>query len=104
VRYTVVANASTTSREVTLTVRNSTHRVTQSGIPTGDIKLDGTVSGLSGSCPALRFTVLGIPVTTDNKTDFRRGNCNEVRNGTDVSVEGVWQSGAILAKRVELGR
>jgi hypothetical protein len=61
------------------------------------------VSGLSGSCPALRFAVDGRRVAASSSTRFRRGNCDDVENGVDVEVEGELRpDGIVYASRVEL--
>jgi hypothetical protein len=71
----------------------------------GGVRVSGRVEGLSGSCPALRFTVRGSVVVTSAQTDFRRGRCRDVRNGLDVTVDGTRRSDdSIEARRVELGR
>jgi hypothetical protein len=102
-RYLVQSNGSTAPREGTITVRGAVHRVIQSGFLTGTTRLDGEVSGLSGSCPTLRFEVRDTVVLTDQRTNFRGGNCKDLRNGEEVEVEGTLQpDGSILASRVEL--
>lgn len=100
VRYTVAENFTTSSRSATITIANETHRITQDRAR--EVVIDGRISGLSGSCPDLRFTVDGQVVTTDRETDFRSGNCSSARNGRDVEVRGFRQSnGTIRAHRVE---
>ena len=67
------------------------------------VELAGPVSGLSGSCPVLTFTVDGRTVTTDSSTEFKDGACGDVQNGTEVKVEGLRQpDGSVLASEVEL--
>lgn len=100
VRYTVAENFATSSRNATITVASQTHRVVQDEAE--ELRFRGTVSGVSGSCPNLRFTVDGRTVTTDRDTDFRSGRCSDVKNGTEVSVRGLRTSaGTIDARRVE---
>jgi hypothetical protein len=61
------------------------------------------VSELTGSCPDLRFVVDGRDVITDTATRFTKGNCRQVENGLEVTVEGErLGSGAVLASKVEL--
>ena len=68
-----------------------------------EVKLDGSVSDLSGGCPNLSFTVDGTTVTTDGDTAFDGGACSDVQNGTEVKVEGLRQpDGSVLASEVEL--
>jgi hypothetical protein len=105
VGYLALPNLTASQREATITVLNVVHRVTQTGLPTGTTELEGALSGLSGNCPSLRFTLQGITVTTDKGTDFRGGKCDDVRNGVRVKVSGMFQSdGTLLAKRVEIDR
>ncbi len=74
--------------------------------PPGPVSVSGTVSGLSGSCPSLRFRVDGRDVVTDRTTDFSRGNtCRNLSNGDTVRLSGLTQpSGPILASDVEITR
>ena len=103
VGYLVLPNLTANQREATITVGSQVHRVVQSGVPTGNTDFEGSVTGLSGNCPALAFTVLGVPVRTNNSTDFRGGNCAAIRNGARVKVDGMFQAdGTLLARRVEL--
>ena len=102
-RITVAENFATTARSTTLTIATKTFQVTQSAAEPIDV--DGEVSGLSGSCPNLRFAVGNYSVTTSSATDFRKGNCSDVRNGRDVKVRGYKQpSGTLAAVRVELAK
>jgi hypothetical protein len=58
---------------------------------------------LSGRCPNVTFIARGVPIATDSSTDFRKGGCNDLRNGRDVSVEGVVQSNrTIRATTIEI--
>lgn len=47
---------------------------------------EGTVSGLSGSCPRITFSVAGRTFTTDSLTRFGDGGCAAVKNDTKVGV------------------
>jgi hypothetical protein len=61
------------------------------------------VGHLSGACPSLRFEVAGTQVVTNDRTNFRRGSCRDVRNKLRVEVIGVRLSGgAVEAREVEL--
>lgn len=103
VGYLALPNLTASQREATITILNVVHRVTQSGLPTGNTELEAALSGLSGNCPSLRFTLEGITVTTDKDTDFHGGKCGDVGNGVRVKVSGMFQSnGTLLAKRVEI--
>jgi hypothetical protein len=104
--YLVTANLSTSSREATITVGGISHRVSQAGVTTTSgptVDIDGSVGGLSGTCPVLRFTVRGTVVTTDAATKFDDGTCQDLRNGLGVHVKGTRQAdGSIHAREVEI--
>jgi hypothetical protein len=118
VRYFVLPNALLAGREAIITVAGASHRISQSGITDDDdddddddgddddrVELDGPLSALTGTCPAMRFTVEGRIVTTSSRTEFRGGNCSQLVNGLRVEVEGDRQSdGTIAARDVRLHR
>ena len=65
-------------------------------------ELKGTVSGVSGTCPSLTFTVNGKTVKTNASTVFENVACAQIANGTRVEVKGAPQSdGTLTAKKVE---
>lgn len=64
------------------------------------VTLKGTLSGLSGQCPALTFTLQGTTVTTSAATVFKKGTCGDVSAGAAVKAEGVLASGTLAATRV----
>jgi trimeric autotransporter adhesin len=100
IRYSVAENFATSGRTATLTLASQVHRITQERAE--EITFDGRISGMSGSCPNLRFTVAGRIVTTDRETEFRDGKCSDARNGDDVRVKGFRQpDGTVHARRVE---
>ena len=100
IRYSVAPNFTTSDRSTTILIGTETHRVSQRHAE--EIRFEGRIAGLSGSCPNLRFTVDGRTVTTDRETDFRDGRCSDAQNGEDVEVRGFPQSdGTVLARRVE---
>jgi hypothetical protein len=110
VRYRVAANASTDERRATLRVAGGGVTITQQGAkpdekppkPEKD-DVDGTIGGLSGSCPNLSMRVSGTPVVTDRSTAYKGGSCRDLRNGTRVAVKGKRSvDGPILAQRVEI--
>jgi hypothetical protein len=69
------------------------------------VSLNGAVSGLSGSCPNLRFTVTGTAVATDNHTDYTKGRCRDLSNGDTVTVTGTQQANGIVdADTVEINK
>lgn len=66
-------------------------------------EVEGVVSGLTGTCPSVAFTVRTLTVRTNASTRFEGGGCSHVRNGADVEVKGTRQSdGSLLAVRVEI--
>jgi Domain of unknown function (DUF5666) len=69
------------------------------------VHVSGSVSGLSGQCPALSFTVGGVAIVTNGSTDFKKGNCKQVEKSRGVDVTGNrLSSGAVLATEVEISR
>jgi hypothetical protein len=61
------------------------------------------VSGLSGACPTLSFTVSGNRVNTDGDTKFTKGPCKKLTNGMGADVAGERRAnGTVYATRVEL--
>jgi hypothetical protein len=58
---------------------------------------------LSGHCPAVSFEVDGKKVRADQGTDYRKGECRDLRNGRHVDVSGVTQAdGAVLATSIDV--
>ena len=58
-----------------------------------------------GSCPALTFRITGQPVWTTNATEFKKGPCKDISNGSEVKLEGRRMSdGTIRADEIELKR
>ena len=103
-RYVVLPSTLLTAREAVITVAGVTHRISQSGV-VSEVELDGPLSGLTGTCPAMQFTVQGRVVTTSSQTNFRGGGCNHLVNGLRVEVEGDQQSnGTVAARDVRLHR
>lgn len=100
IRYSVAENFTTSSRTATITVHTAVLRIVQDRAR--ELRLSGRISGISGTCPALRFTVDGTVVTTNSNTDFDGGRCTDARNGVEVDVRGYRQpNGTVLARRVE---
>jgi hypothetical protein len=69
-----------------------------------EAEVEGVVSGSTGTCPAVTFTVKSTKVTTNSATSFRDGTCADATaNGATVEVKGTKQTdGSILATRVDL--
>jgi hypothetical protein len=69
----------------------------------GPDEVIGTASALSGTCPALTFTVGTTVVTTTGTTSFTGVTCAAIANGVAVEVEGIRQlDGSIVSASVEL--
>ena len=65
-------------------------------------KLEGLVSNLAGTCPALTFTVQSTKVVTNNSTKFE-DPCLRIANGRRAEVEGTRQTdGSIVATEIEV--
>lgn len=83
-------------------------RQTDGTVRANDVKVErvlsevqGTLSLLSGTCPAISFTAGTAKVTTAATTTFKGGNCLALKNGDRVEVEGFRQTdGTMLAKDV----
>ena len=66
-----------------------------------DNEVKGVVADLTGTCPAITFTVNGVIVTTNMATKFEVP-CSQITNGKRVEVEGSRQpNGSIVATEVE---
>ena len=66
-------------------------------------ELEGVVSGLSGTCPALTFTVRGSMARTNGATFFKHASCAQIQNGATVEVKGERQAdGSLLAVQVKI--
>jgi hypothetical protein len=101
VRLTVAENFLPTSRSTTLTIATKAFQVSQAAAE--EIKVVDEISGLTGSCPSLRFRVDDYTVTTSAETEFKGGKCSDVKNGKEADVRGYKQPGGTLAAvRVEL--
>jgi hypothetical protein len=68
-----------------------------------DDEVRGTVAGLTGTCPALTFTLGTRTVMTSSATRFRDA-CSRIQNGSRVEVEGRRTDAAatIMATEIEL--
>jgi hypothetical protein len=115
VRYRVASNGATQSRSATLSIAGRSFSVQQEGAKPPEpekpdkpdkpekVDVDGHVGSLSGSCPSLSFTVRGQAVVTDGSTNFKGGNCRDIRNGVEVEVKGERRgSGPIRADKIEI--
>jgi hypothetical protein len=67
-----------------------------------EVTVKGKVSAMKGTCPSLTFKVQGKSITTSGGTEFLKGTCAQVVNGTQVEAEGVLSGNTIAAKKVQL--
>jgi hypothetical protein len=67
-----------------------------------EIELEGTMSGLTGTCPALSFSVGSRAVATNASTSFDKTACSALRSGDRVQMKGTARTdGSVLATRVK---
>lgn len=67
-----------------------------------DNEIEGVVSGLTGTCPNITFTVRSVTVKASNSTRFD-DSCADVKNAARVEVHGQRQNdGSIQAARIEV--
>jgi hypothetical protein len=67
------------------------------------VDISGSISSLSGHCPDIAFSIGREHVTADDSTNYRGGNCRDLRNKKKVSVTGVRDSdGTIQASRITI--
>ena len=65
-------------------------------------EIRGAISGLTGACPNLSFSVGTQGVITDASTRFKDRDCSGIRNGQSVELHGIRQvDGRVLARDVE---
>ena len=72
--------------------------------PAPRVHFDGTITGLSGSCPNLSFTINGRTIVTEGSTNYpKKVKCGDVRNGQNATGEGDLQaSDTIKATKLEV--
>lgn len=67
-------------------------------------RIEGLISALGGTCPALTLTVRGVAVTTSVSTQFDDVACGALAVGMRVEVEGDLQGTTLVATKVERER
>jgi hypothetical protein len=71
--------------------------------PVRQIRIDGRINDLAGSCPAVTFSVRGQSIYTTSETRYDDGRCQRLRNGRDVEIRGTLMSdGRVRADEVEI--
>jgi hypothetical protein len=67
-----------------------------------EVELEGRISGLSGQCPNVSFSLAGRTVGADGNTDYKEGRCRDLSNGVRVEVRGTLHvNGGVYAKRIK---
>ena len=67
-----------------------------------DNELRGTISNLTGTCPAVSFFLGSTKVITTASTKFEDGGCSTLRNDLRVEVEGSRANdGSLVASKIE---
>ncbi len=68
-----------------------------------EVDLEGEALQVRGQCPELRFSLGGFVVTTDARTEFDDGGCEDVVEGARVEVDGIaGAEGGVRAREVDL--
>ena len=63
----------------------------------------GSVSGLTGVCPAVTFKLEGKTITTSAATRYDGGSCSDLKNGARIKVSGATQAnGSVAAQAIGL--
>jgi hypothetical protein len=56
---------------------------------------------ISGNCPAVTLVVGTATVVASAATDFQKGSCNSIKEGSELHVQGMQQApGVIIASVV----
>ena len=66
----------------------------------GNVTVGGTVNSVSGSCPAIVFTMGGTAVVTDNNTSWTGGTCASLAPGGTAHATGTRNGNTIAARQV----
>jgi len=70
--------------------------------PGGEFETEGSMGGLQGTCPSVRFGVNGFSVSTNASTTFEDSPCSSLKNGNKVNVKGTRNAdGTVSATRVK---
>jgi Domain of unknown function (DUF5666) len=70
--------------------------------PMPPVTMDGTVAALSGQCPGVVFVVKTTTIIVTAATDFKNGDCGDLRSGVDVTLTGTIQADqSVVASRVQ---
>jgi len=70
--------------------------------PLPPVTTDGAVAALIGRCPAVAFVVKTTTIIVNASTEFKNGECADLRAGVDVTVTGTMQADLkVLATKVQ---
>ncbi len=68
----------------------------------GEFELEGSLGGLTGTCPAISFSVNGFRIVASASTEFKDVSCSALESGDKVEVKGTRQAnGSVNATRIE---
>ena len=68
----------------------------------GEVEIQGSAGGVSGTCPSLTFGINGYSIRTDGSTTFQGITCAAMKSGTKVTVKGISQAdNSVLATLVK---
>ena len=68
----------------------------------GEVEIQGSAGGVSGTCPSLTFGINGYTIRTDGSTTFQGITCAAMKSGTKVTVKGISQAdNSVLATLVK---
>jgi hypothetical protein len=67
----------------------------------GEFEIEGSLGGLNGTCPSVRFSVNGFSIATSASTSFETA-CSSLKSGDKVNVKGTrLADGSVAATRVK---
>jgi hypothetical protein len=68
----------------------------------GEFEIEGSLGGLTGTCPAISFNVNGFRIVASTSTEFKDVSCSALKSGDRVEVKGTRQAnGSVNATRIE---
>jgi hypothetical protein len=70
--------------------------------PVPPVTADGTIGAMFGRCPTVVFVITPTTFVVDQSTDFKGGDCSDLRSGVSVTVRGTLQGDlSVLATNVQ---
>jgi hypothetical protein len=67
------------------------------------VEFEGSLTGLTGSCPSISFKVNGTTTAAASATEFRNGPCGHLEEASVVKVQGKRQAdGSVVADKIEM--